>query len=163
MNLHHDMLIVIDQNNHDHWFWYFMAKPHSDCEYQRFNNMRHKLVSSKWIQFVNSRFSFALFDTVVTRLRFEFGFAFQLINNWLWNRPLDVNGTYAICCALGEGTRRHNEIRDVVFHVTKMTATSIKREVLGLLDTAPRLRSVDILIFTVILCFRHWRGRGPQY
>ena len=47
MNLHHDILIVIDQNNHDHWFRYFMAKPHSDCEYQRFNNMRHKLVSSK--------------------------------------------------------------------------------------------------------------------
>ena len=58
---------------------------------------------------------------------------------------LGTNGSHALCCAPGEGTRGHNKIRDELFAVTRMADTTAEREVLGLLDTAPGLRPADIL------------------
>ena len=166
IKLHHDLSILFDRDGLGHLLVHFVAQPKSDCDYQRLKDMRHKTVSSKWLWSVDSRSPLTLdpeFDMAATRLRLGAGFTCQPINRRLCNRPLDVNGTHAICCAPGEGTRGHNEIRDVVFHVTKMAATTAEREVFGLLDTAPRLRPTGILTSAVIFCSRHWHGRSPRY
>ena len=43
----------------------------------------------------------------------------------------------------GKVPRGHNSVRDVIFDVTKQADTTAKREVLGLLDSAPGLRPFD--------------------
>ena len=58
---------------------------------------------------------------------------------------LDINGTHALCCAPGECTRGHNEVRDAAFDLTIQADAAAGREVLGLLGTAPSLRPTDIL------------------
>ena len=49
-----------------------------------------------------------------------------------------------------EAQRRHNDIRDEVYQITKIVDTTAEREVLGLFDTAPGLRPADILTTAVV-------------
>ena len=61
------------------------------------------------------------------RLRLGAGFTCQPITCRLCNRTLDINGTHALCCAPGEGTRGHNEVRDVIVDVTEQADATAKR------------------------------------
>ena len=57
---------------------------------------------------------------------------------------LDINGTRALCCAPGEGTRGHNEIRDASFDVTIQADAAAEREVLGPADILTSAVSLDV-------------------
>ena len=59
------------------------------------------------------------------------------------NKTSATGDKHAFCCAPGEGTRGHSDIRDEVFQVIKMAGTTAEPEVLGLLDTAPGHRPAD--------------------
>ena len=153
IKLQHDLSILFDQDGHDHLLVHFEAQPNSDCDYRRFKDIRHKTVSSKWLWSVDLRFPLTLDPEsyiAAARLRFGAGFICKPISCRLCNRPFDGNGTHVLCCAPCEGTRGHTEIRNVVFHVTRMADTTAERDVSGLRDTAPGRRPADIFASAVI-------------
>ena len=156
IKLQHDLSVLFDQDGHDHLLAHFDAQPNSEADFQRLKDLRDETVSSKWLWTVDPRFCLTLdSETFIaaTWLRLGASFACQPIRCRLCNRTLDINGSHALCCAPGEGTRGHNDIRDEVFQITKMVHTTAEREVLGLLDTAPGLRPADILTTAVVPSF----------
>ena len=62
---------------------------------------------------------------------------------------LDANGNYALCCAPGESTKGHNDVRDALFDLARLADATAEKEVLGLLETAPGLRPPDVLTTVV--------------
>ena len=119
---------------------HFDAQLNSEEDFMRFKDLRDETVSSKWLWTVDPRSRLTLDSEAfiaATRLRLGANFTCQRIRCRLCNRVLDINGSHALCCAPGEGTRGHNEIRDEVFQITNIADTTAEREVFGLLDTAP--------------------------
>ena len=153
IKLQHDLSVLFDQDSHDHFLAHFEAQPNSEADFQRLKDLRDETVSSKWLWTVDPRSRFTVAsDTFIaaTRLRLGASFTCQPIRCRLCNRTLDINGSQALCCARGEGTRGHNDIRDEVYQIMEMADTTAEREVLGLLDTAPGLRPADILTTAVV-------------
>ena len=126
----HDPSVLFDQDGHDHLTAHFEAQPNSKCDHQRLNDFQDETVSSKWVCTVDPRSRFT-FDSEAyigaIRLRLGASFTSQPICCRMCNRTLHINGFHALCCAPGEGTRVHNDIRDEVFHVTKMADTTAER------------------------------------
>ena len=58
---------------------------------------------------------------------------------------MDARGYHALCCALGESTKGHNRVRDVLADCCGQADPSTAVEVLGLCPRAPTLRPADIL------------------
>ena len=85
----------------------------------------------------------------VTRLRLGAGFAQEPMRCRICRNTLDPAGAHALCCAQGESTRGHNDVRDCVFDLARRADATAEREVLGLLDTAPGLRPADVLTTAV--------------
>ena len=79
------------------------------------------------------------------RLRLGAGFATEPLPCRACKGVLDPNGRHALCCAPGESTKGHNDVRDEVFDLVRMADATAEKEVLGLLETAPGLRPADIL------------------
>ena len=153
IKLQHDLSVLFDQDGHDHLLAHFDAQPNSEADFARLKDLRDETVSSKWLWTVDPRSRLTLDSEsfiAATRLRLGASFTCQPIRCRLCNRTLDTSGSHALCCAPGEGTRGHNEIRDEVFVITRMTDTTAEREVLRLLDTAPGLRPADILTIAVV-------------
>ena len=69
----------------------------------------------------------------------------QMICAACGERMLDGRMYHALCCARGESTRGHNDVRDNVFDLARLADATAETETLGLLDTAPGLRPADIL------------------
>ena len=84
-----------------------------------------------------------------TRLRLGAGFAQEPMRCRICRNTLDPAGAHALCCAQGESTRGHNDVRDCVFDLARRADATAEREVLGLLDTAPGLRPADVLTTAV--------------
>ena len=83
------------------------------------------------------------------RLRLGASFADQALPCRVCRGVLDPDGCHALCCAPGESTRGHNEVRDCVFDLARVADATAEKEVLGLLDTAPGLRPADVLTSAV--------------
>ena len=140
IKLQNDLSVLFDQDGHDHLMAHFDAQPNSEADFQRLKELRDETVSSTWLWTVDPRFRLTLDSKTfiaATRLRLRASFACQPIRCRLCKRTLGINGSHALCCALGEGTRGHNDVRDEVFQVTKMADTTAESEVLGLLESAP--------------------------
>ena len=53
--------------------------------------------------------------------------------------------THAFCCAPGERTRGHNDVRDALLDFARLGDSTAEPEVLGLIASAPDLRPADVL------------------
>ena len=58
---------------------------------------------------------------------------------------LDRACTHALCCAIPEATRGHNNVRDVILQLAHLADPSASSEPLDLIPSAPMLRPADIL------------------
>ena len=56
---------------------------------------------------------------------------------------------HASCCAPGESTRGHNDVRDNLHDLALLADATAEKETLGLLETAPGDRPADILTSAV--------------
>ena len=63
---------------------------------------------------------------------------------------LDSAGAHASCCALGEATRGHDAVRDVIYDFSVAADTLTEREPRGLVPSQPELRPADALSPAVI-------------
>ena len=57
----------------------------------------------------------------------------------------DLAGAHASCCAIGEATKAHNAIRDIIFAFSAEADNSTEREPEGLVASQPRARPADVL------------------
>ena len=153
IKLQHDLSVLFDQDGLGNLMSHFETQPGGEADLARLQDLKDDTVSSKWLWTVDPRSRLTLESEsfiAATRLRLGASFTCQPIRCRICNRSLDTNGSHALCCAPGEGTRGHNKIRDELFAVTRMADTTAEREVLGLLDTAPGLRPADILTNAVV-------------
>ena len=63
-------------------------------------------------------------------------------------RHLDPTGTHATCCAKGESTRGHNDIRDTLLECLREVDSTAEKEVPGLAPSDPHIRPADVLTRT---------------
>ncbi|CAE8635350.1 unnamed protein product [Polarella glacialis] len=115
---------------------------------RRLRDLKDTTVSSEWLWAVDPRSPAALEpDAFVSavRLRLGAGFALEPLLCRACRRVLDPGGSHALCCAPGESTRGHNDVRDAVFDLVHLADATAEKEVLGLLEAAPGLRPADIL------------------
>ena len=135
IKLQHDLSVLFDQDGHDHFIAHFETQPNSESDFNRLKELRGETFSSKllWTADPLSRLTLDS-ETFIAAIRLRLGASFtcQPIRCRLCNRTLDINGSRALCCAPGEGTRGHKDIRDEVFQVTKMVDATAKREVFGI-------------------------------
>ena len=114
----------------------------------RLRELRDDTVSAEWLWALDPRSSTALEPdayVAAARLRLGAGFATEQLQCRACHGVLNTGGTHAFCCAPGESTRGHNDVRDAVFDLARMADATAETEVLGLLDAAPGLRPADIL------------------
>ena len=63
---------------------------------------------------------------------------------------LDSGGSHASCCAVGEATRGHNAVRDLLYDFSLAADDATEKEPLGLIPSRPALRPADVLSPTVL-------------
>ena len=83
------------------------------------------------------------------RLRLGASFATGSLQCRVCRGHLDSAAVHTTCCAPGESTRGHNDVRDCLLDFTRLADATAEKEVLGLLDTAPGLRPADVLTSAV--------------
>jgi len=83
------------------------------------------------------------------RLRLGATFADEPLQCQVCRGTLDTSGVHSTCCAPGESTRGHNDVRDVVFDLARLADATAEKEILGLIATAPGLRPADVLTSAV--------------
>ena len=119
---------------------------------QRLAELCDDTVNSEWLWALDPAQSSSLEpDAYVAAVRLRLGasFAEQPLPCRVCRGTLDTAGTHALCCAPGESTRGHNEVRDCAFDLVRIADATAEKEVLGLLDAAPGLRPADILTSAV--------------
>jgi hypothetical protein len=115
---------------------------------RRLQDLRDDTVSSEWLWAVDPRAPAALEPdayVAAVRLRVGAGFATEPMPCRACRGTLDPGGCHALCCAPGESTRGHNDVRDSLFDLARLADGTAEREVLGLLEAAPGLRPADVL------------------
>ena len=120
----------------------------SQSDLRRLKELRDDTVSSEWLWALDPRAPAALEPdayVAAVRLRLGAGFAPEPLVCHVCRGTLDPGGSHALCCAPGESTRGHNDVRDAVFDLAYAADATAEKEVLGLLATAPGLRPADIL------------------
>ena len=65
-------------------------------------------------------------------------------------QQLDIPGSHASCCAVGEATKGHNAIRDTIFGYAVEADPSADWEPEGLVPSQPRARPADVLTTAAI-------------
>ena len=74
IKLQHDLLVLFDQDGHDHLLAHFDAQPNSEADFQRFKDLRDNTVSSKWFWTVDPRFRLTLDpETFIAATRLRLG------------------------------------------------------------------------------------------
>ncbi|CAE8601449.1 unnamed protein product [Polarella glacialis] len=119
-----------------------------DSDVRRLTELRHETVSSEWLWALDPRAPASLEpDAYVAAVRLRLGasFATEPLLCRACRGTLDPSGYHAFCCAPGESTRGHNDVRDCLFDLARLADSTAEREVLGLLDAAPGLRPADVL------------------
>ena len=145
--LQHSLCALVGQDKLDVLVAQFTGDGRSS-DVRRLQELRHDTVSSAWLWAVDRRAPAALEpDAFVAaiRLRLGAGFALQPLPCRACRGTLDTGGCHALCCAPGESTRGHNDVRDCLFDLARLADATAEREVLGLLDAAPGLRPADVL------------------
>lgn len=118
----------------------------------RLKELQDDTVSSDWLWALDPRADTVLEPdayVAAARLRLGAGFATEALPCRACVGMLDADGLHALCCARGESTRGHNDVRDAVFDLVRMADATAEKEVLGLLETAPGSRPADILTTAV--------------
>ena len=119
---------------------------------RRTHELVHGSVSSEWMWALDPiQPDHVEADAYVAAVRLRLGASFSSspLRCRVCNGRLDEHGVHATCCAPGESTRGHNEVRDAVFDLARLADQTSEKETLGLLDTAPGLRPADVLTSAV--------------
>jgi hypothetical protein len=117
----------------------------------RLEELQDESVNSEWLWALDNTSPAYLADAYVAaiRLRLGAGFATEPLPCRACKGVLDPSGLHCLCCAPGESTRGHNDVRDALFDLAHVADATAETEVLGLLETAPGLRPVDVLTTAV--------------
>ena len=119
---------------------------------RRLQELSDKTVSSEWLWALDPAQPASLEPdayVAAARLRLGASFALEPLQCRICSGTLDPRGSHALCCAPGESTRGHNDVRDNVFDLARQADATAEKETLGLLDTAPGFRPADVLTTAV--------------
>ena len=128
------------------------ASPEDTPDSQRLADVAHETSSAEWLWALDPAQPESLEpDAYVpaVRMRLGAGFALEPLRCACCGGTLDPGGTHSTCCALGESTRGHNGVQDIVLDLALVADSTAEKEVIGLLDTAPGLRPADVLTSAV--------------
>jgi hypothetical protein len=152
VQLQHALAGLVDRDGRDRLQAGFDADRQMAADSQRLKDLQDDTVSSEWLWALDPHAGATLEpDSYVAavRLRLGAGFAIRALPCRACKKSLDAGGKHALCCAPGESTRGHNDVRDAVFDLVRLADATAEKEVLGLLETAPGLRPADILTTAV--------------
>ena len=125
------------------------AGPEGEAHARRLVELRDETSSSAWLWGLDPRDGHSLEpDKYVAAVRLRLGAGYlpePRLCRACGRCPLDPGGFHALCCAPGEGTRGHYDVRDSVLDLTRLADPTAETEVVGLFDAAPGLRPADIL------------------
>jgi len=115
---------------------------------RRLKELRDEHVSHDWLWCLhpvhNQPLSSAEFVNAV-RLRLGVAGPSEPTPCALCGSTLDTSGAHPLCCAKGECSRGHNQIRDVVHKAALAADPAAEQEPLGLIVDHPTLRPADVL------------------
>jgi len=152
LQLQHLLAGLVDRDGLDKLKADFSANEASRGEAERLEDLQDATCSSDWLWSLDPQSAATLEPeayVAAARLRMGAGFALEPLHCRACRGVLDPNGKHALCCAPGESTKGHNDVRDAVFDLARLADATAEKEVLGLLETAPGLRPADVLTTAV--------------
>ena len=116
------------------------AIPNGLEDLRRVNELRDESVSHDWLWSIDGGLDHHEFIAAVrVRLGAQHFDEPQLCQA-CGSHILNPQCTHAHCCAPGENTRGHNNVRDVIIDFARLGDSTAEPEVLGLISSAPGLR-----------------------
>ena len=158
-HLQHVLSGLVDRDCHDTFATAFAAEDEAadrgdshSADRLRLHELQDETTNSEWLWSLDPRSPNSLEPdayVAAVRLRLGAGFALAPLPCRACKGVLGPTGSHALCCAPGESTKGHNDVRDALFDLARLADATAEKEVLGLLETAPGLRPADVLTTAV--------------
>ena len=136
LQLQHVLAGLVDRDGLDKLTASFSASTAPRGHKERLQELQDSTCSSDWLWSLDPQSAATLEPdayVAAARLRLGAGFALEPLLCRACKGVLDPSGTHALCCAPGQSTRGHNDVRDAVFDLARMADATAEKEVLGLL------------------------------